>query len=68
VAQLSEAMEQHSVPAEQLALERLSLVLHEIADELVERGVYPWPAPSELDQPEPPEDEEPTAEQQSDAK
>lgn len=33
-------------------LERLSLVLHEIADELVERGVYPWPPPSEYEQPE----------------
>jgi excisionase family DNA binding protein len=67
VAQLTEAMEQHSVPAEQLALERLSLVLHEIADELVERGVYPWPAASEYEQAEPPEDEESTAEHQSDA-
>jgi excisionase family DNA binding protein len=67
VAQLGEAMEQHSVPAEQLALERLSLVLHEIADELVERGVYPWPAPSDYEQPDPPEAVEPTAEEQSDA-
>ncbi len=50
VEQLSEAMESHSVPGEQLALERLSLVLHEIADELVELGVYPWPPAREYDQ------------------
>ena len=67
VEQLSEAMETHSVPAEQLALERLSLVLHEIADELVERGVNPWPTPSEYEQPEAQDDDEGTVEQQSDA-
>jgi excisionase family DNA binding protein len=67
VEQLNEAMESHSVPAEQLALERLSLVLHEIADELLELGVYPWPPPSEYEQREAQDDEEGTAEQQSDA-
>lgn len=67
VEQLSNAMEHHSVPAEQLALERLSLVLHEIADELVERGVYPWPTPIEYEQPEAQDDEDETADPNPDA-
>jgi excisionase family DNA binding protein len=67
VEQLSEAMEHHSVPAERLALERLSLVLHEIADELVERGVYPWLPPSEYEQPEAQDDEDGTAAEHPDA-
>jgi hypothetical protein len=67
VEQLSEAMEHHSVPAERLALELLSLVLHEIADELVERGVYPWLPPSEYEQPEAQDDEDGTAAEHPDA-
>jgi hypothetical protein len=43
VEQLSGAMESHSSLAEQHALEELSLVLHEIADALTDRSVYPWP-------------------------
>lgn len=54
VEELGAAMESRSVPAEQLALERLSLVMHEIADALEGRGVYPWPGPTEY---EPVEDE-----------
>lgn len=42
VDELATAMQEHSVPAEQLALERLSLVLHEIADALDEAAQYPW--------------------------
>jgi hypothetical protein len=40
---LEVAMESRSVSAEQLALEHLSLVMHEIADALVNRNIYPWP-------------------------
>jgi excisionase family DNA binding protein len=43
VEQLAAAMESHSVSAEQLALEQLSLVMHEIADALLDRDVSPWP-------------------------
>ena len=39
VEQLGVAMEEHSVPAEQLVLEQLSLVLHEIADTLLAQDV-----------------------------
>ena len=34
-------MESHSAPAEQHALEQLSLVLHEIVDALTDRNGYP---------------------------
>lgn len=43
VERLSGAMESHSAPAEQHALEQLSLVLHEIVDALADRSIYPWP-------------------------
>ena len=48
VEQLGVAMAEHSVPAEQSALEELSLVLHEIVDALLERtrGQCP-PSPAE---------------------
>jgi excisionase family DNA binding protein len=49
VERLSEAMEAHSVPEEEMALVELSLVLHEIADSLVDLGVYPWPDTQEYD-------------------
>jgi len=39
VERLGVAMEEHSAPAEQLALEQLSLILHEIADALLARDV-----------------------------
>jgi excisionase family DNA binding protein len=42
VEQLGAAMQEHSAPAEQLALEQLSLVMHEISDSLEARGRYPW--------------------------
>jgi excisionase family DNA binding protein len=41
VEQLGVAMEEHSAPAEQLALEQLSLILHEIADALLAHEVDP---------------------------
>jgi excisionase family DNA binding protein len=48
VEQLGRAMTEHSVPAEQQALEQVSLVLHEIVDALVEQEGHPWPtAPDE---------------------
>jgi excisionase family DNA binding protein len=47
VEQVGRAMEEHSVPAEQLALEQLSLVLHEIADALLANDVDPAPAGAE---------------------
>lgn len=40
VDQLARAMAEHSVPAEQLALESVSLALHEIVDALLERDGY----------------------------
>jgi excisionase family DNA binding protein len=43
VGELSDAMASHSATEEQLALERLSLVLHEIVDALMDRDMYPWP-------------------------
>jgi excisionase family DNA binding protein len=43
VASLGDAMQSHSLPAEQQALEELSLTLHEIVERLIERDVYPWP-------------------------
>jgi excisionase family DNA binding protein len=43
VVRLGVAMEEHSAPAEQLALEQLSLILHEIADALLARDVDPDP-------------------------
>jgi excisionase family DNA binding protein len=43
VEELDRAMREHSLPAEQAALEALSLVLHEIADALADSGTYPWP-------------------------
>ena len=42
-------MEAHSVPEEEMALVELSLVLHEIADSLIDLGVYPWPDTQEYD-------------------
>jgi excisionase family DNA binding protein len=52
VEQLNLAMQSRSVPAEQHALEQLSLAMHEIADALAERNVYPWPVDwdSDLDE------------------
>ncbi len=50
VEDLGAAMESRSVPAEQVALERLSLVMYEIADALERRGVYPWPESAEYEQ------------------
>ena len=47
VDELARAMEEHSVPAEQSALEAVSLVLHEIVDALLEREGQEWPAPVE---------------------
>jgi excisionase family DNA binding protein len=40
VDELARAMEEHSVPAEQHALESVSLALHEIVDALLERDGY----------------------------
>lgn len=47
VEQLSLAMEEHSVPAEQVALEEVSLVLHEIVDALLDQEGRSWPTPAE---------------------
>lgn len=58
VEELTDAMESHSVPAERVALARLSLVLHDIADDLVEVGVYPWPPASAYEECPPLENEE----------
>jgi hypothetical protein len=52
VERLSEAMENHAVPEEQMALVELSLVMHEIADSLGDLGIYPWPDNDEYDQAE----------------
>jgi excisionase family DNA binding protein len=52
VERLSEAMESHAVPDEQMALVELSLVMHEIADSLVDLGIYPWPDDDEYDRAE----------------
>jgi hypothetical protein len=43
VEELGRAMEEHSVPAEQLALEAVALVLHEIVDALLESEGQQWP-------------------------
>jgi hypothetical protein len=43
VEQLGLAMSEHSVPAEQSALEEVSLVLHAIVDVLLEMGGREWP-------------------------
>jgi excisionase family DNA binding protein len=42
VSTLDEVMRQHNLTKEQAALERLSLVAHDIAEELSQLG-YPWP-------------------------
>ncbi len=43
VTQLDRAMRAHSVQRERDALARLSLALHDVADQLAERNSYPWP-------------------------
>lgn len=52
VEELATAMQSHSVPAEQSSLEKLSLLLNEIADALQDRNEYPWPTdwPEEPDE------------------
>ena len=40
-------MSEHSAPAEQIALEEVSLVLHEIVDALLEAEGREWPPPGE---------------------
>jgi excisionase family DNA binding protein len=52
VGELSSAMENHSVPDEKLALERLSLVVHDIAEALLDLNTYPWPGASDFDRAE----------------
>jgi excisionase family DNA binding protein len=47
VEQLGLAMSEHSAPAEQIALEEVSLVLHEIVDALLEAEGREWPPPDE---------------------
>lgn len=47
VEQLGLAMAEHSVPAEQGALEEVSLVLHEVVDALLEDDGRQWPPPVE---------------------
>ena len=44
---LGRAMAEHSVPAEQSALEEVSLVLHEIVDALLDQEGRQWPVPIE---------------------
>jgi len=43
VDELGRAMQEHSLPAEQRALEAVSLVLHEIVDALLEQEGHQWP-------------------------
>jgi excisionase family DNA binding protein len=44
VEELGRAMGEHSVPAEQRALEEISLVLHELVDAVLEQEGRRWPA------------------------
>lgn len=50
VEQLALAMAEHSMPAEQLALEEVSLVLHEIIDALLEAEGRQWPPADETEE------------------
>ncbi len=50
VDELGRAMAEHSVPAEQQALEKVSLILHDIVDALLEHEGRQWPpSPDEPD-------------------
>ena len=56
VGELGSAMAEHSVPAEQSALEAVSLVLHEIVDALLEEEGHTWPR--SVEEPERGDDDE----------
>ncbi len=47
VDELGRAMGEHSVPAEQQALEEVSLVLHELVDAMLEQEGHQWPSASD---------------------
>ena len=51
VEQLGRAMEEHSAPAEQHALEELSLILHEIFDAVLEQEGQLWHWPPSIEEP-----------------